>query len=81
MKTLVAIPVHNEVRHIIQVLDEVRKYADDILAVNDGSSDGSGDLLNQQKDLHLIHHHRNTATGLPRDPPLAMPKPMLTMSW
>ena len=63
MKTLVAIPVYNEVRHIVQVLDEVRKYSDDILAVNDGSNDGSGDLLNQQKDLHLIHHHRNIGYG------------------
>lgn len=63
MKTLVAIPVFNEVRQIIQVLDEVRKYAKDILAVNDGSNDGSGELLNQQKDLHLIHHSRNLGYG------------------
>lgn len=63
MKTLVAIPVYNEVKHIVQVLDEVRKYADDILAVNDGSSDGSGELLNQQKKLHLIHHSSNMGYG------------------
>ena len=63
MKTLVAIPVYNEVRHIVQVLDEVRKYTDDILAVDDGSNDGSGDLLNQQKDLYLIHHNRNIGYG------------------
>lgn len=63
MKTLVAIPVYNEVRHIVMVLDEVRKYATDILAINDGSSDGSGDVLNQQSNLHLIHHNRNMGYG------------------
>lgn len=63
MKTLVAIPVYNEVRQISQVLDEVRKYAGDILAINDGSTDGSGTLLNQQKQLHLIHHSHNLGYG------------------
>lgn len=63
MKTLVAIPVYNEVRHIVQVLDEVRKYADDILAIDDGSSDGSGNLLHHQKSLHLIHHKSNLGYG------------------
>ena len=63
MKTLVAIPVYNEVRHISQVLHEVRKYADDILAVNDGSSDGSADVLHQEKGLHLIHHKKNLGYG------------------
>ncbi len=63
MKTLVAIPVYNEVKHICQVLDEVRKYADNILAVNDGSSDGSAELLNKQKELHLIHHNHNLGYG------------------
>lgn len=63
MKLLVAIPVYNEVRHITQVLNEVRKYADDILAINDGSSDGSGDVLHQEKNLHLIHHSKNLGYG------------------
>ena len=62
MKTLVAIPVYNEVKHISQVLDEVRKYASDILTINDGSTDGSRDVLHQEKNLHVIHH--STEPGL-----------------
>jgi len=63
MKTLVAIPVYNEVKHIHQVLEEVRKYSSDILTINDGSSDGSRDVLHQEKDLHVIHHSRNLGYG------------------
>lgn len=63
MKTLVAIPVYNEVRQISQVLQEVRRYADDILAVNDGSSDGSREVLHQEKEIHLIDHKKNLGYG------------------
>jgi dolichol-phosphate mannosyltransferase len=63
MKTLVAIPVYNEVKHIVMVLDEVRKYSSDILTINDGSSDGSRDVLHQEKNLHVIHHSTNLGYG------------------
>ncbi|HMP16157.1 MAG TPA: glycosyltransferase family 2 protein [Gemmatales bacterium] len=63
MKTLVAIPVYNEVRHIHRVLEQVRKYASDILTINDGSSDGSREVLNAETDLHVIHHRTNLGYG------------------
>ncbi|HMO36663.1 MAG TPA: glycosyltransferase family 2 protein [Gemmatales bacterium] len=63
MKTLVAIPVYNEVRHIHRVLEQVRKYASDILTINDGSSDGSREFLNAETDLHVIHHRTNLGYG------------------
>jgi glycosyltransferase involved in cell wall biosynthesis len=40
MKVLVAVPVYNEVKMISTVLAEIRKYAHDILVINDGSTDG-----------------------------------------
>lgn len=63
MKTLIAIPVYNEVKMISTVLAEVRKYANDILVINDGSSDGSREVLHQEKDLHLIDHRTNLGYG------------------
>jgi glycosyltransferase involved in cell wall biosynthesis len=63
MKVLVAIPVYNEAKHVAAVIDEVRKYANDILAIDDGSSDGSGEVLHAQPGLHLIHHSQNLGYG------------------
>lgn len=63
MKTLIAIPVYNEVKMISTVLAEVRKYASDILVINDGSSDGSREVLQQEKNLHLIGHRTNLGYG------------------
>ncbi len=63
MKTLVAIPVYNEAKHVSCVLAEVRKYAEHILAVNDGSTDGSTAVLNKEKGIHTIHHAANQGYG------------------
>ena len=59
MRVLIAIPVYNEERHVERVLTEVRRHGEDILVVNDGSTDGSPALLARQADLHLITHRRN----------------------
>ena len=44
-RTLTALPVYNERGHLRPVLKEVLRYAGDVLVVDDGSSDGSGGLL------------------------------------
>jgi glycosyltransferase involved in cell wall biosynthesis len=63
MKVLVAIPVYNEVKHISAVLAEVRRFASDILTINDGSTDGSREVLEKEPGLHVIHHARNMGYG------------------
>ena len=62
LKTLVAIPVHNERQHVTRVLDEVRKYATDILVVDDGSTDDTPLLLAHQP-VEVIRHARNRGYG------------------
>ncbi|GBD35567.1 Undecaprenyl-phosphate mannosyltransferase [bacterium HR36] len=63
MRALVAIPVYNEERHVAEVLAQVREVASDILVVNDGSTDGTSELLAREKDIHLIVHCRNRGYG------------------
>src|SRR5438132_10697521 len=63
MRFLTAIPVFNEARHLEHVLGEVRKYSPRILVVNDGSTDGTGDLLATQSDVQIITHPQNRGYG------------------
>jgi dolichol-phosphate mannosyltransferase len=63
MRVLTAIPVFNEARHVERVLGEVRRYAEEILVVNDGSTDETPGILERQQDLHLIKHLRNRGYG------------------
>lgn len=60
---LTALPVYNEAGHVKEVLDEVVKYATDVLVVDDGSTDGTRDLLKQRDDVDLIFHEKNIGYG------------------
>src|SRR5215470_1947053 len=63
MHVLTAIPVYNEERHLEGVLREVRRYSPDILVVNDGSTDGTAELLARQPDLAVVTHPHNRGYG------------------
>jgi dolichol-phosphate mannosyltransferase len=63
MKFLTAIPVYNEERHLPAVLQEVRRYSENILIINDGSTDRTPELLKQQADLHVVTHEKNRGYG------------------
>jgi dolichol-phosphate mannosyltransferase len=62
-RTLTALPVFNEVRHVTAVLDEVARNAADVLVVDDGSTDGTGDLLAQRRDVTVVTHAQNRGYG------------------
>lgn len=63
VRTLIAIPVFNEVRHVDHVLDRVLSRHPDVLLVDDGSTDGTADKLAGRKDVRLIRHARNAGYG------------------
>jgi dolichol-phosphate mannosyltransferase len=63
MHVLTAIPVYNEERHLERVLDEVWRFAPDILVVNDGSTDRTAELLARQPALRVITHPSNRGYG------------------
>ncbi len=63
MKVLTSVPVYNEEQHLEAVLREVRRYSNDILVINDGSTDRTGELLATQSDLHVVTHRKNRGYG------------------
>jgi len=62
-RALTALPVYNEVDHVTEVLDEAVRYSDQVLVVDDGSTDGTSDLLARRHDILLIVHAENRGYG------------------
>lgn len=63
MSFLIAIPAYNEERHVVPVLAEVRKHAEHVLVIDDGSTDGTRGLLAQTKGITVIRHAQNQGYG------------------
>lgn len=63
VRFLTTLPVYNEASHVDPVLDEVVRYATDVLVVDDGSTDTTPKLLAQRRDVHVVRHERNRGYG------------------
>lgn len=63
MKTLIALPVFNESKHVTAVLNEVVRFADDVLVVDDGSTDGTSQLLSERQDVTVTSFPQNRGYG------------------
>jgi dolichol-phosphate mannosyltransferase len=61
-RILISIPVYNEARHIDKVLSEVGRFADNILVIDDGSSDETP-LLLARHGVEVIRHAENRGYG------------------
>lgn len=68
----IILPVYNEVEHLKQEVDRVRvamnasDYSYEIIIVDDGSSDGSGELALTIPDVRVIRFLQNRGSGSPR---------------
>ncbi len=58
-----ALPVYNEASYVNAVLDEVVRYSADVLVVDDGSQDGTAELLAARRDIRLETHPQNLGYG------------------
>ncbi|MEM7316170.1 MAG: glycosyltransferase family 2 protein [Planctomycetota bacterium] len=63
MKTLVALPVFNEAKHVTAVLNEVVRFADNVLVVDDGSTDDTSQLLSERRDVAVRSFAQNRGYG------------------
>ena len=59
---LLGIPVYNEQAHVTKVLAEVRRYAGEVLVIDDGSTDDTPLLLARQP-VEVIRHAENRGYG------------------
>jgi len=62
-RVLTALPVFNERKYVTGVLDQVVRYSPEVLVVDDGSTDGTSELLAVRDDILLVQHSRNLGYG------------------
>ena len=62
-RALTALPVFNEAEYVNEVLDEVAQYSENVLVVDDGSTDGTSALLEKRGDIRLLTHPENRGYG------------------
>ena len=60
---LIAVPVYNEFEYVDDVLRAIHRYSDDILVVDDGSTDGTSGLLKRLTNIMVISHKVNIGYG------------------
>ena len=59
---LVALPAYNEAKYIEDMVTEVKKYADEVIVLNDGSNDDTA-LLAEKAGAIVINHSKNKGGG------------------
>lgn len=62
-RILTALPVYNESAHLVEVLATVRQFAQDILVVDDGSTDATPELLRREAGIQVVTHSPNRGYG------------------
>lgn len=64
MRDAVVLPVYNEARSVGSVLEAVRRVFDGaIIVVDDGSTDGTSEVLRGFPDVAVLRHHENRGYG------------------
>jgi glycosyltransferase involved in cell wall biosynthesis len=62
LKVIAVVPAYNESKRIASVLQEVKKYTDKVVVVNDGSTDDTA-LIARESEVHVIDLKENKGAG------------------
>ena len=63
LNVVVVIPTYNNHKTIGQVIADVRQYANNVIVVNDGSTDGTAEILDGIGGIEVITHPQNCGKG------------------
>lgn len=64
LKVCVVIPTYNNERTLKRVIDGVLNYTEQIIIINDGSTDSTPSLLSDYLNLTVIHFEKNQGKGM-----------------
>ena len=64
LKCCVIIPTYNNDRTLEKVVRDVLNYTDDLIIMNDGSTDDTPRIIGKFSSVHVVHFLKNTGKGL-----------------
>lgn len=59
----ILIPTYNNAQTLLQVINDVAKYADNIIVVNDGSTDATNHILAKFDSIYIVSYLNNKGKG------------------
>jgi glycosyltransferase involved in cell wall biosynthesis len=59
----IIIPTYNNASTLSRVIQEVKQYADDIIIIDDGSTDTTAEILGKVSGIHVIDYRINKGKG------------------
>ena len=62
-KTLILIPFFNEEEKVFDVISSIKEIFDNVLCINDGSTDSTFNILKNISDINVISHSTNCGQG------------------
>ena len=62
-RACVIIPTYNNAATLANVINDVANYTDDIIVVNDGSSDGTKNIIESFSDVQCLSYGKNVGKG------------------
>jgi len=63
LKCAVIIPTYNNENTIKQIVDDVKAYSDDVIVINDGSTDKTSAILSECSGIQYISYEKNKGKG------------------
>ena len=63
LKVCVIIPTYNNQNTVATVINDVKKFTNRIIVVNDGSTDETSEILNQVDDIIVVEYEENIGKG------------------
>jgi glycosyltransferase involved in cell wall biosynthesis len=62
LKVVAVIPAYNEANHIQSIIKETRRYVDQVFVIDDGSTDGTGEMA-EAAGATVVRHDYNQGKG------------------
>ncbi len=63
LKLCIIIPTYNNAGTIVKVITDVQKYTNNIIVVNDGSTDNTQQLISAIKGIEIVSYQKNKGKG------------------
>ncbi|MDU1890201.1 MAG: DUF2062 domain-containing protein [Dysgonomonas sp.] len=63
LEIVVLIPTYNNEKTLLSVIEDVKNYCENIIVINDGSTDSTATILQEINNIDILSHSKNKGKG------------------